>query len=571
MKRDGWDILRLVAGWLGLAGLAALLGGLVYYGIFGDWEAWSFGLVIGGGGLVLTALVLNAPNWWEFLRSSRGVIWTNVIIVCVAGGTLCGFINYIGSRPGYNRRPHDFTARGRHTLADATKKLLDTLEVQVSIYLIKSPPRPIESDLDRLRSEALQQVEQLLPLYDHHSPRVSTRTLNVDQDRMAIAALAKQARFSSEEISDDMREGVVFIFCGRVAKPIRIDEAIDYDERAFRGEEVLSGAILSVTKNQRQILYFIEDHGERRRDEFEAPGGIGRLERLLNRLNFETRSLPIASTDEVPEDCSVLLDLGPSQAWRENEVDVLRRYLKRGGRLMRCVAYGGATGLEGLLREYGIILEDNLVLDNESAILFGHGPGCILIRLYGGHAITRRMDGPAVLTECREVTVAERRPGPFHPHEVLDLVISSRSSWAKKDYRHSDLHEVDRNAGAKLGPLSLGVAASRKRPPNDKRVQLPKEEDWRLVVFGDSDFCTNRWLRGPGAAGAGQANADLMRNSILWLVDRGEEIGIGPRKPDYRPFTVTGAAARAVFIFFVAGLPFIALVAGVLVWIIRRR
>ena len=107
-------------------------------------------------------------------------------------------------------------------------------------------------------------------------------------------------------------------------------------------------------------------------------------------------------------------------------------------------------------------------------------------------------------------------------------------------------------------PVSVAVAAERNNTDEEGRGPT------RIVVFGDSDFATNRLFRA--------ANRDLLLASINWLTLEEDLIAIRPidlqeqtlrqmRIHDVRFIQIT-----AVFL-----MPSLVFIAGLVVWWQRRR
>ncbi len=88
--------------------------------------------------------------------------------------------------------------------------------------------------------------------------------------------------------------------------------------------------------------------------------------------------------------------------------------------------------------------------------------------------------------------------------------------------------------------------------------------EWRLVVFGDSDFATNSILPSAG-------NPTLVANAFNWLLERQKLLGIGPKKPEQTRLSLAPGELSRITWLVMAGLPALAIAAGILVWRKRRR
>jgi hypothetical protein len=84
------------------------------------------------------------------------------------------------------------------------------------------------------------------------------------------------------------------------------------------------------------------------------------------------------------------------------------------------------------------------------------------------------------------------------------------------------------------------------------------------VVFGDSDFASNSQIANAG-------NATLVADTFNWLVARQQALGIAPKTPEQVRLTLAGGQLSAIFWFVVGVLPLLSIVAGVAVFLRRRR
>ena len=86
----------------------------------------------------------------------------------------------------------------------------------------------------------------------------------------------------------------------------------------------------------------------------------------------------------------------------------------------------------------------------------------------------------------------------------------------------------------------------------------------RIVVFGDSDFASNAQLANVG-------NAELLANSMNWLVEREALVGIAPKRPEQVRLSLSSSQLMRVLWLVLAVLPGLAILSGVWVHFRRRR
>ena len=85
----------------------------------------------------------------------------------------------------------------------------------------------------------------------------------------------------------------------------------------------------------------------------------------------------------------------------------------------------------------------------------------------------------------------------------------------------------------------------------------------RMVVFGDSDFVSNSGMVG--------GNPDLFMNALNWLLDREELMAISAKPIEEVRLSLTKKQLRQLLWINMAGIPAVAVLAGVLVWVRRRK
>src|SRR5205085_2852351 len=171
--------------------------------------------------------------------------------------------------------------------------------------------------------------------------------------------------------------------------------------------------------------------------------------------------------------CAVLVVAGPKIALLPREVEAVRAYLASGGHAFFMLDPFVATGLEPVIREYGVVVDNDIVIDEASH--FWADVSAPAVSDYNRHQITR--DLPLTFFPgARSLSPAPQRvPGT----SVVALVNSSKNSWGQT--------APDRVGFVKgrdvPGPHPLMAVALRRSEDDTRRS--------RIAVVGDSDFATN--------------------------------------------------------------------------------
>jgi ABC-type uncharacterized transport system involved in gliding motility auxiliary subunit len=486
-------------------------------------------------GLVCTLLYILS-QWREVVRSFSGrearfgslAIASIVVVLAILVG-----INYISSRR--NKR-WDLTAAKQFTLSDQTKKVLQSLQRPVVVRVFDRA-----DNFDRFRSR--------LDEYRYVSDKVSVEYIDVER-RPALASQYKVQSLGT----------VVFDYDGRT-------ERVTSD-----GEQELTNGLIKVVQGKQNKVYFVQGHGEKSTEGSQADG-YNTIASALTSDNFTTDKLVLAQQD-VPADATVLIVAGPRADFLAPEIERLKTYLARGGKLLLLLdppEKPGAPDLTNLIelaKEWGIDPGLNVVVDASGVgQMIGTGPEVPIAAKYNPHPITERFNILTAYSLARSVTAIQ---GGANNRTAQNLVETSPSSWAETDIKElmtSGRVQRETEKGDIAGPVSLAAAvsapveaqaSSAKPEPTD----APKPEA-RVAVFGDSDFASNRWL---GISG----NRDLFLNTVNWLAQQENLISIRAKDPEDRRITLSADQDRRIFWLTVFIIPGLILLAGVQTWWRRR-
>jgi ABC-type uncharacterized transport system involved in gliding motility auxiliary subunit len=241
---------------------------------------------------------------------------------------------------------------------------------------------------------------------------------------------------------------------------------------------------------------------------------------------------------------------GPTQAFLPQEAELVSKYLDGGGKALIEVDPETDPKLGEIFQAWNINVGDNVVIDASGmGQLIGAGPGIPLVTDYGASPITKGFSGSMTYFPlARTVSIADKsKTDP----EAVELLKTSARSFTTPNLKEKKI-KYDPKTDT-LGPLSLGVAASRKGG----------EKSERLVVIGNSNFASNRAIND-------YRNGDLFFNTISWLAQDENLISIRPKSPANRRVTMTAAQESAMKWLDLVFFPGIVILSGVYIWWKRR-
>ena len=283
--------------------------------------------------------------------------------------------------------------------------------------------------------------------------------------------------------------------------------------------------------------------------------------------NFEVAPLTLAQQGAVPDDATIVVVAGPETDFLPGELDALRAYLRRGGKLHLLLdppspgSGADLTGLVALTREWGIEVGDNVLIDASGLGQLLGTDASVPVAMPVAHPITTDFRVMTAFPLARSVRPVDGGVEGRYPQTVLE---TSPQSWAEADIESlfaTGRPERDEDAGDIAGPVSLAVAvaAPAEEPPTG--ADTPESPDGdeadgtdapapetRVVVVGDSDFAANR------AIGL-QGNRDIFLNMANWLAQQEDLIAIRPADPASRPISMTADQGVWVFWFTMAIVP----------------
>lgn len=407
----------------------------------------------------------------------------------------------------------DLTETERYSLAEKSRKILKDLDKEVKTIAFYG-----EGEFGR------SQVEELLEEYAYHSPKFSYEFV----DPARNPGKTKEYEVKSH--------GTIIMESG------------SRRERTFRrDEESITNALLKVIREEKKIVYFLKGHGEG-----DITGDYSEAKKAIEEENYQAKELVLLREKDVPPDTSVLVINGPTKDLFESELESIDRFIQQGGKTLFMVDPFAAPALTAFLKQYGIELREDMIIDKLSRV-FGGDYLMPIVSSYESHPITKDLNLASFFPLARSIEIAEE---PGEGIEVRTLAKTGQGSWGEvnkeklKEGKVSFTEDEDT-----LGPLIIAAVASVRAP--DKKSKA------RIVVYGDSDFARNTHLNLSG-------NKNLFLNTIGWLAEEESLVSIRPREAHFTPIILTKTQARLSFWIPVVLLPAIVLGMGAGILSYRR-
>ncbi|HYX18500.1 MAG TPA: Gldg family protein [Nostoc sp.] len=513
------------------------------------------GIVISGLGILWQSY---ETNWWKRRSTQAG---TNALVATLAVLAILGLINFLGTR--YHLRA-DLTEAQLFTLAPQSRELVRVLPQPVKVWVFDISQNP--------------QDRELLENYQRQSSKFKYEYIN-PETRPGLAE-----KFAVKDY------GEVYLESGDKRQLV---QTVNENERL--SEIRLTSRLQQLTNSTTAKVYLLQGHGERQLSA--GKGAISQAVQALGDKSFTTSPLNLGETAKVPEDAAVVIVASPKRGLFEGEVKALQEYLNRGGNLLLMIDPNTDPKLNSLLQEWGVRLDNRLAVDASGGSV-GLGPATPLVTEYGQHPITKDFDnGNSFYPIARPLEITSV-PGV----QATPLLRTKPypNSWAESDL---ESEKLEFNADKDLkGPLTLGVALSRKQTPKSASTPQPAPTpsplpspttqskasptppaspapsappassapssqtatESRLVVLGNSEFATDGLFQQ-------QLNGDVFLNSVTWLSQQDQQpLSIRPKEPKNRRITLTTTQSNLLILSSLLVLPLIGFAIAVIIWWKRR-
>ena len=292
-------------------------------------------------------------------------------------------------------------------------------------------------------------------------------------------------------------------------------------------------------QGQTKKVYFTKGHGEKDTASAERDG-YKAIADGLGRDNYSVESVVLAQTGAVADDAAVVIVAGPKVDFLPGEIDALKKYLGKSGKLLLEIDppekpdSPPLTNLIALAHDWGIDLGNDIVVDASG---MGQLVGTDASKCRWPPAIRRipSRSGSSSSRAIRSRVPSTAVPGGVNGHTAQGFVETSPRSWAESDIKGlltSGKVSMNAASGDKPGPdhgcrgrLGGGCAGDRAEAGRRRRAEAGNAGR-RVRRFGFRDE--------RGARPAGQPRP----------VHEHDRLAVAAGKPDLDPAEGTRRPAR---------------------------
>ncbi len=426
----------------------------------------------------------------------------------------------------------DLSEAKMYTLGDSSKKLVQSLDQDVTVYYL---------------CETGSEDAILTKLLDHYADESSH--FRWEQKDPAI-----YPTFAAQYGASDVSTGSLIVVSGENNVVLDAADLYEYDYSdyyttgsanvTFGGEKQITSAIYKLTAAEETYAYYTTNHGEQ--------ALTSSLTEALEAQNITAQPLDLL-TSTIPDDCDLLIINDPTSDFASDglvdEISQLQTYLENGGRvLLTTNGYDETPNLDAVMAQFGLAREAGLVVEGDSShALYGYPYS--LFPDYGTTDESTALDGVnrsthVMLSVAQGITVTET-----DGVTAESLLNTSEDAYSKLNFDTSST--TDKENGDTDGPFSLAVWA---------RNETTGAE---VIWIGCPNMDNEQLYQSiPG-------NLTFLQGCAASMV--GQDILIDTKALEASPITIPASTATTLGLVFVFVLPAAVLIAGAVVVLLRRR
>ena len=463
---------------------------------------------------------------------SMGAYSTGMTAIVIA---IAVFVNMAVSLLPASYTTLDVSSQKLYTLTATTKNVLNELEEDITIYVIRD-----EDSQDSVLAQTLQRYEEATDhieivykdpvvyptFYQQYTDNITMNSLIVESDR----------RFKVIYYSD--------IYESTIDYTTYSSTVTGYD-----AEGLLTSAIAYVTSDTAPRMYEVDGHGETALSTTFTDG--------LAKENAELESLTLLKSEAVPEDADAIILNAPSADINTEDADKLIEYLDKGGKIILTTYYTenfaeNMPNLSRVLEYFGLSVGDGVLLEGDQNYMY-QSPIYLMPQVQTSAMTSTIYDSDydiVMFPYAQSLEVAETEGV-----EVTALLNTSENAFEKINSVDGDSMEQDEDDRA--GSFTVGAHASK---------AIDDENTAELVVYTSAFVFTdtaNQYTM--------NNNLKLFTNAVSEFCGEGESISIPAKSYTQEYLTVSVGSALIMGAVLAIIVPLVMLIAGVVIWYRRRK
>lgn len=316
-------------------------------------------------------------------------------------------------------------------------------------------------------------------------------------------------------------------------------------------ENAICSSLINVTLDKLPVVTALMGHNEQT---------VPAYTNMLTSNGYEVKSTNIV-TGDIEEATEFLLIAGPTTDYSEADLNKLDQYLEKGKDLMVFLdpSVGTLTNLEAFLSEWGISVGKEMIVESNTANIYQDRS--LIVAKYGDTEYTTGVNAPPILPKSRPLNILWQEKNGITVSSVVKTAdtavlypVDAGTSWSVEKGQKGEYNGITR---------STKLVSS-----NEQGRVFSNVFVCGSIYFVYDNKDPNNFLSNPSFG-----NAELSLNIVNQSTDtNSEKLNLITKVIDSQELTnMTLKDANAYGVIFMAVVPLLMLLAGLGVWVWRKR
>ncbi len=477
--------------------------------------------------LFLTCQIIQKYRWSVSSKKiKRGVFNSSFVVIGIAIAVVVNVFTY--ELPDSIKNV-DVTNQKMYSLTDDTYMVLNSINEDVTIYVLDT------------KEDADETVTKTLDRYADGSSHI-----NVEYVDPAVSP-----NFYSTYTDTAPTDGSLIVVCGDRFKVIDYNDIYEYETdytsysysiTGYDGEGQITSAVLYVTNEDMQTVYFVDGHGE--------ASLSSSFTDALEKMNLSVDTITLLTEDSVPEDAAALIINAPTSDFSEDDAQKVIDYLAGGGKALITTSYaaeGDMTNFQSILAEYDIGVMQGMVMEEDTSHYYQYP--LYLLPDVASSGVTSNVNGYIFVPYAQALTNLEKDTENL---TWTSLLTTSSSAYIKEDIANIKSYEKEESDQSGTFTIAAQVTDSSTGAEVTVAASNMLFTDEADSVVSGQNLSLFKGIAGDYSASDVSVSIDVKEYSVDYL-------------------TVNQAAVIISEVLFVVILPIVLIALGIMIWYRRRK
>lgn len=425
----------------------------------------------------------------------------------------------------------DVTSQKLYSITDTTKKLLNDLDEDVTIYVLNA-----ESSADTTLAQTLSHYEDLSShiRVEYKDPVVTPN--------FASSYTSESISLNSLIVESEKRS--------RVIDYSNIyEQEIDYTSYSatttgYDGEGQLTSAVSYVTSDDMPKVYMIGGHNE-------VELGAS-FTNVIVKENVDMETIQLIQHEQIPEDAECIFLLGPIEDLSADDTKKIKTYLNNGGKAVITATWNDKArpNFDSILSEFGVSLAEGMIMEGDASSYY-QSPFLLLPNVAYSDITASLTERYVFMPYAQGIVQEENLNSRI---TIEPLLSTSEVAFSKVDVQNAATDQMEE--GDIAGPFTTAALITKELDSGEAQVALFASEE----LFTEN---ADSMVSG--------ANLELFGNTLSYFVDHEASVSIPVKSYNITSIMVNQTNAILFGVMFTLILPLFILAAGIIIWLRRRN